>query len=158
VAWRLGTSDTEYNRSSLLTLDSNIVFLVKKPSSPVQCHTQVSEDNHDVMLSKVSMNPSLSPPRWLKWFPAVSIFLYYTFGVLTFGVGRAQTFATCLLFPLDFTAAGGVGLTSGTTRTFYAIYLEGAVTLAAISVSILQVSASRGLTDLGLKLGLLTNS
>jgi hypothetical protein len=94
----------------------------------------------------------------LKWFPAVSIFLYYSFGVLIFGVSRAQPFAACLLFPLDFTAAGGVGLTSGPIRTFYAIYLEGAVTLAAVSVSILQVSASRGLTDLGLKFGLLTNS
>jgi hypothetical protein len=130
----------------------------------VQHHIPASEDHisaidtNNVRQSKVSMNPSLSPPQWLKWFPAVSIFLYYIFGVLVFGVGRTQPFAACLLFPLDFTAAGGVGLTSGTTRTFYAIYLEGAVTLAAISVSILQVTASRGLTDLGLKLGLLTNS
>ena len=109
-------------------------------------------------VSGKNVNPSLSPPRWLKWFPPAAILIYYLLGVLLFGVGRSQPFAACLLFPLDFTAAGGVGLTSGTVRTCYAIYLEGAVTLAAISVSVLQVSASRGLTDLGLKLGLLTNS
>ncbi|XP_021932189.1 uncharacterized protein LOC110835848 isoform X3 [Zootermopsis nevadensis] len=133
---------------------------VKKPSSPIQqtSEDQISAIDTNIKPTKVNANPSVSPPRWLKWFPAVSIFLYYTFGVLIFGVGRAQPFAACLLFPLDFTAAGGVGLTSGPLRTFYAIYLEGAVTLAAISVSILQVSASRGLTDLGLKFGLLTNS
>ncbi|XP_069703305.1 uncharacterized protein [Periplaneta americana] len=139
-------------------------YKVKKIASPVHRDMHATEDQissidtNNVRHSKTSMNPSLSPPRWLKWFPAASIFLYYLCGVLIFGVGRAQPFAACLLFPLDFTAAGGVGLTSGTIRTFYAIYLEGAVTLAAISVSILQVSASRGLTDLGLKLGLLTNS
>jgi hypothetical protein len=139
-------------------------FPVKKPSSPVQQHNQAPEDqisavdSNSIRVSKINMNPYITPPRWLKWFPAASIFLYYLFGMLVFGVGRAQPFSACLLFPLDFTAAGGVGLTSGTVRTFYAIYLEGAVTLAAVSVSILQVSASRGLTDLGLKFGLLTNS
>ncbi|PSN49141.1 hypothetical protein C0J52_14887 [Blattella germanica] len=134
-----------------------------KAPTPVQRDSHIPEPQMaTIEINNVSqcksVNPSLSPPRWLKWFPAVTIILYYVFGVLVFGVGRAQPFAACLLFPLDFTAAGGVGLTSGAVRTCYAIYLEGAVTLAAIAVSILQVSASRGLTDLGLKLGLLTNS
>nr|CAD7393569.1 unnamed protein product [Timema cristinae] len=98
------------------------------------------------------------PPRWLKWLPAVSIATYYLAGVLMFGVGRSRSLSDCLLFPLDFTAAGGVGLTPGCIRIFYAMYLEGAVALAAITVAILQVSAAKGMTELGLKLGLLTNS
>ncbi|KAJ9590758.1 hypothetical protein L9F63_016274 [Diploptera punctata] len=136
----------------------------RKSASPIQRESHIPIDPATSLevagftQSKISVNPSLSPPRWLKWFPPAAILLYYILGVLIFGVGRSQPFAACLLFPLDFTAAGGVGLTSGTVRTCYAIYLEGAVTLAAISVSVLQVSASRGLTDLGLKLGLLTNS
>lgn len=62
------------------------------------------------------------------------------------------------MFPLDFTAAGGVANVKGQVRIFYALYLEVAVTLAAIVVSLLQASASRGIVDLGLKLGLLINT
>ncbi|XP_066990914.2 uncharacterized protein [Anabrus simplex] len=117
----------------------------------VSNESQVRETN-------IHFHPPFTPPCWLKCFPAISIAVYYTFGVLLFGAGRQRPFSACLLFPLDFTAAGGVGLTSSTIRTIYAIYLEGAVTLAAISVAVLQVSASKGLVNLGLKLGLLTNS
>lgn len=62
------------------------------------------------------------------------------------------------MFPLDFTAAGGVANVEGQIRIFYALYLETAVTLAAIVVSLLQASATRGIVDIGLKLGLLTNT
>ncbi|XP_063231876.1 uncharacterized protein LOC134536170 [Bacillus rossius redtenbacheri] len=101
---------------------------------------------------------AVTPPRWLKWLPALAILLYYTLGVLVFGLGRSRPLAACMLFPLDFTAAGGVGHTPGFVRVWYAIYLETAVMLAAISVSVVQMSASKGITNLGLKLGLLTNS
>lgn len=61
------------------------------------------------------------------------------------------------MFPLDFTAAGGVAKTPGYLRILYGLYLEFAVMLASLVVSLLQVSASRGIINLGLKLGLLTN-
>lgn len=62
------------------------------------------------------------------------------------------------MFPLDFTAAGGVANVEAQVRLFYALYLEMAVTLAAVVVSLLQASASRGIVDLGVKLGLLINT
>lgn len=62
------------------------------------------------------------------------------------------------MFPLDFTAAGGVANVEGQVRIFYALYLEMAMTLATIVVSLLQASASRGIVDVGLKLGLLINT
>lgn len=62
------------------------------------------------------------------------------------------------MFPLDFTAAGGVANVEGQIRIFYALYLEVAVTLAAIVVSLLQASAGKGIIDLGLKLGVIINT
>ncbi|KAB0800052.1 hypothetical protein PPYR_07932 [Photinus pyralis] len=100
--------------------------------------------------------------KWLngliKWFPLVSILFYYTLGAILFGFARQRSVVDSLLFPLDFTPAGGVAKTSGLVRVFYALYLEVAVVLAATIVSIIQTSATRGVVDLGLKLGLLTNT
>lgn len=62
------------------------------------------------------------------------------------------------MFPLDFTAAGGVANVEGQVRIFYALYLEVAVTLAAIVVSLLQASTSKGIVNLGLKLGVVINT
>lgn len=62
------------------------------------------------------------------------------------------------MFPLDFTAAGGVANVDGHVRILYALYLEVAVTLAATVVSLLQASAGRGIVDVGLNLGLLINT
>ncbi|XP_022901546.1 uncharacterized protein [Onthophagus taurus] len=95
---------------------------------------------------------------WLKWLPLIAVLFYYAIGVALFGVLRSRGVVDSLMFPLDFTAAGGVAKTSGVVRIFYALYLEFAVTLAAIIVSLVQVTATRGFIDLGLKLGLLTNN
>lgn len=97
-------------------------------------------------------------PRWLKLFPFLSILFYYLLGVGLFGFARRRDPVACFMFPLDFTAAGGVANVDGQIRIFYALYLETAVTLAAIVVSLLQASATRGIVDIGLKLGLLTNT
>lgn len=101
---------------------------------------------------------STSPTRLTKWFPILSILFYYLLGVTLFGLVRKRCFIDSLMFPLDFTAAGGVGKTSGHVRIFYALYLEIAVMLAATIVSLLQASASKGIVNLGLRLGLLTNA
>lgn len=78
-------------------------------------------------------------------------------GVILFGFARQRDVVDCFMFPLDFTAAGGVAKTPGYLRILYGLYLEFAVMLASLVVSLLQVSASRGIINLGLKLGLLTN-
>lgn len=78
--------------------------------------------------------------------------------MILFGVARQRDAVDCFMFPLDFTAAGGLGKTPGYLRILYGLYLEFAVTLASLVVSLLQVSASRGIINLGLKLGLLTNT
>lgn len=109
-------------------------------------------------LASTNVTDETQHARWIKWLPLVLILTYYTLGVILFGVVRSRDLVDCLMFPLDFTAAGGVGKTSGSVRIFYAIYLEIAVTIAAIVVSLIQVSASRGIVDLGLRLGLLTNT
>lgn len=96
--------------------------------------------------------------RWLKWLPLFAILVYYLVGVILFGFVRYRGIVDSLMFPLDFTATGGVAKTSGHVRIFYALYLEVAVTLAAIIVSLVQVTATRGFIDLGLRLGLLTNT
>lgn len=96
--------------------------------------------------------------RLIKWFPFLSVLLYYTLGAILFGFVRQRSVVDSLMFPLDFTAAGGVAKTSAHIRIFYALYLEIAVMLAATIVSLLQVSATRGIVDLGLRLGLLTNT
>lgn len=97
-------------------------------------------------------------PKLLKWFPFIGIFIYFVMGVLLFGVARCHSFSDSLMFPLEFTVAGGVALTPGYVRVLYALYLEGAVVWTAITVSVLQVSATQGLTNIGLKYNLLTNS
>ncbi|GLH07050.1 TWiK family of potassium channels protein 7, partial [Gryllus bimaculatus] len=62
-----------------------------------------------------------------------------------------RPFAACLLFPLDFTATGGVGRVAGALRAVYALYLEGAVLLAFTGVALHRADAARGLTALGLR-------
>lgn len=100
---------------------------------------------------------STSQPIWLKWFPVIAIVTYYTLGVILFGFVRQRNVVDCLMFPIDFTAAGGVAQLPGYVRILYGLYLEFAVMLASLIVSLLQVSASRGIINLGLRLGLLTN-
>lgn len=102
--------------------------------------------------------PSTPKPFWLKYFPFLCVAFYYLLGVILFGFVRQRNPIDCFMFPLDFTAAGGVANVEGQTRLFYALYLELAVTLAATVVSLLQTSASRGIVDIGLRLGLLTNT
>lgn len=97
-------------------------------------------------------------PRWLKWFPLVAIVVYYLLGVALFGFGRGRDPVHSFMFPLDFTASGGVASVPGVIRIFYALYLEVAVTLAALVVSLVQASAGKGIVDVGLKWGLLTNT
>jgi len=84
------------------------------------------------------------------------VVIYYVLGVLCFGIARSRPIAASLLFPLDFTAAGGLSTIVGYVRILYGLYLEGAVTIAAIMVAILRVSATQSLTNIGLKYGLLT--
>lgn len=97
-------------------------------------------------------------PLWLKWFPLVAIAVYYLLGVALFGFGRGRDPVHSFMFPLDFTASGGVASVPGMIRIFYALYLEVAVTLAALIVSLVQASAGKGIVDVGLKWGLLTNT
>jgi len=107
----------------------------------------------------VHSETSIKQPLWLlKWFPLLSISFYYSIGAILFGFVRQRSVIDSLMFPLDFTATGGVAKTSGHVRIFYALYLEVAVMLAATIVSLLQASATRGIIDLGLRLGLLTNT
>lgn len=75
--------------------------------------------------------------------------------MIGFGAGRSRPLAASVLFPLDFTAAGGLATTSSAVRIIYGLYLEGAVTLAAITIAVLRVSASESLTNIGLKYNLL---
>lgn len=103
--------------------------------------------------------PTSAPqPRWLKLFPFLAIASYYLMGVVLFGFVRDRGPADSFMFPLDFTAAGGVALVNGHVRILYALYLEVAVTLAAFVLSLIQASASRGIVDVGLRLGILTNT
>lgn len=83
---------------------------------------------------------------------------YYLLGVILFGLVRERNCVDSILFPLEFTAAGGVAKTLGYIRILYALYLETAVTLAATIVALFQTSASQGIVNLGLRFGLLTNT
>ncbi|KAK0093293.1 hypothetical protein PV326_013887 [Microctonus aethiopoides] len=94
-------------------------------------------------------------PRWVKVMPFIWIAIYYSIGMIGFGAGRSRPLAASVLFPLDFTAAGGLATTSSVVRIIYGLYLEGAVTLAAITIAVLRVSASESLTNIGLKYNLL---
>lgn len=103
--------------------------------------------------------PSMSePPKWLKWLPCIAILIYYLTGVILFGVARSRDAVHAFMFPLDFTASGGVANVPGVIRICYALYLEVAVTLAAFAVSLIQASAGKGIVDVGLRWGLLTNT
>ncbi|XP_011860972.1 PREDICTED: uncharacterized protein LOC105558074 isoform X2 [Vollenhovia emeryi] len=98
-----------------------------------------------VQLSNTESSYSRRMPRWIK--------------IMSFvGTARSRPIADSLLFPLDFTAAGGLSTTAGHVRILYGLYLEGAVTIAAIVVAILRVSATQSLTNVGLKYGLLTEA
>lgn len=80
---------------------------------------------------------------------------YYILGILCFGVARSRPIEASVLFPLDFTAAGGLSTIVGYMRILYGLYLEGAVAIAAIVVAMLRVSATQSLTNIGQKYGLL---
>ncbi|XP_011503039.1 PREDICTED: uncharacterized protein LOC105366330 [Ceratosolen solmsi marchali] len=98
---------------------------------------------------------SIPMPTWVKVLPYIAMGAYYILGILCFGAARLKPFSESLLFPLEFTAAGGLSTIVGYVRILYSIYLEGAVTLAAIAVAVLKVSATQSLTNIGLKYGLL---
>lgn len=106
----------------------------------------------------LEMMDTLPVPKWVKAAPFFCIAVYYSLGIICFGAARMRPVAASLLFPLDFTAAGGLATTSGHVRILYALYLEGAVTIAAVAVAILKVSATQSLTNIGLKYGLLTHA
>ncbi|XP_024869546.1 potassium channel subfamily K member 10-like isoform X1 [Temnothorax curvispinosus] len=111
-----------------------------------------------VQLGNTESNYSKRMPRWIKILSFVGSVAYYILGVLCFGIARSRPIAASVLFPLDFTAAGGLSTTAGHVRILYGLYLEGAVTIAAIMVAILRVSATQSLTNIGLKYGLLTEA
>lgn len=79
-------------------------------------------------------------------------------GIVCFGIARSRPIAASVLFPLDFTAAGGLSTIVGHVRILYGLYLEGAVTIAAFAVAVLRVSATQNLTNIGLKYGLLVEA
>ncbi|XP_072750998.1 uncharacterized protein [Anoplolepis gracilipes] len=109
-----------------------------------------------VRLDNMESNCSTMPkPRWVKVLPFVCSIAYYILGILCFGIARSRPIAASMLFPLDFTAAGGLSTIAGHVRILYGLYLEGAVTIAAIVVAVLRVSATQSLTNIGLKYGLL---
>ncbi|XP_018405142.1 PREDICTED: uncharacterized protein LOC108781618, partial [Cyphomyrmex costatus] len=109
-----------------------------------------------VQLNNAESSYSRRMPRWIKILSFVGTVTYYILGVLCFGIARSRPIAASLLFPLDFTAAGGLSIIVGHIRILYGLYLEGAVTIAAIIVAILRVSTTQSLTNIGLKYGLLT--
>lgn len=104
---------------------------------------------------QTELSCSAPVPKWVKAVPFAFIGGYYLLGILCFGVARSRPLAASVLFPLDFTAAGGLSTTLGHVRIFYGLYLEGAVTIAAFVVAVLRVSATQSLTNIGLKYGLL---
>ncbi|KAK2574941.1 hypothetical protein KPH14_008706 [Odynerus spinipes] len=118
-----------------------------------------ASDDKDTRQDTTEVHCSPPPvPKWVKAVPFVCIGGYYILGVLCFGIARSRPLAASVLFPLDFTAAGGLSTTRGYVRVFYAIYLEGAVVIAAVAVAVLRVSATQSLTNVGLKYGLLTEA
>ncbi|CAK9828144.1 TWiK family of potassium channels protein 7 [Anthophora retusa] len=94
-------------------------------------------------------------PRWVKVVPFVCVGSYYLLGIVCFGAARSRPIASSILFPLDFTAAGGLSTITGHVRILYGLYLEGAVTIIAVAVAVLRVSATQSLNNIGLKYGLL---
>ncbi|XP_053984049.1 uncharacterized protein LOC128893663 isoform X2 [Hylaeus anthracinus] len=97
-------------------------------------------------------------PKWLKVVPFVWGGSYYLLGILCFGVARSRPIAASVLFPLDFTAAGGLSTIVGYVRILYGFYLEGAVAIAAIALAVLRVSTTQTWTGIGLKYNLLVEA
>lgn len=81
--------------------------------------------------------------------------MYYTMGIICFGIARSQSFPDAVLFPLDFTVAGGLSTISGHIRVCYGLFLEGAVIFTAFAVAVIKVSATQSMTNVGLRYGLL---
>ncbi|XP_043258804.1 uncharacterized protein LOC122401016 [Colletes gigas] len=94
-------------------------------------------------------------PKWVKIVPFVCLGSYYLMGIMCFGVARHRPIAASVLFPLDFTAAGGLSTILGHVRVLYGFYLEGIVAITSIALAVLRVSATQNLTNIGLKYGLL---
>ncbi|XP_050464614.1 potassium channel subfamily K member 10-like isoform X1 [Cataglyphis hispanica] len=109
----------------------------------------------DLRHKNVESYSTMPMPRWVKVLPFACSIAYYILGILCFGIARSRPIAASVLFPLDFTAAGGLSTIVGHVRILYGLYLEGAVIIAAIVVAVLRVSATQSLTNIGLKYGLL---
>ncbi|XP_033212201.1 uncharacterized protein LOC117169803 [Belonocnema kinseyi] len=132
----------------LLVLNVGLLLAVR-----LQWYAITRKNKHKDM----EMMNSLPVPKWVKAVPFYCIASYYLMGIMCFGLARLRPVAASILFPLDFTAAGGLATTSGHIRIFYALYLEGAVMIAAAAVAILQVSATQSFINIGFKYGLLTH-
>lgn len=138
----------------LLIMNIGILLAVRLQRYAI---TKLPDDDTRQDTTEVSCSQP-SVPKWVKAVPFVCIGGYYVLGVLCFGTARSRPLAASVLFPLDFTTAGGLSTTSGYVRILYAIYLEGAVVIAAVAVAVLRVSATQSLTNVGLKYGLLTEA
>ncbi|XP_070517767.1 uncharacterized protein [Cardiocondyla obscurior] len=73
----------------------------------------------NVQLSNTEPSYARRMPRCIKILSFVGSVAYYILGVLCFGIARSRPLAASVLFPLDFTAAGGLSTTAGHVRILY---------------------------------------
>ncbi|CAH4034964.1 unnamed protein product [Pieris brassicae] len=88
----------------------------------------------------------------------VAICFYYLLGVVAFGVIRTKNIMDSLLFPLEFTTAGGLEFVESSTRVLYGLYIEGAMCLLAYTLATIRRYGSDTVTDLANNYRLLVTS
>ncbi|XP_047508451.1 uncharacterized protein LOC125051881 [Pieris napi] len=113
--------------------------------SPVNCrHFETSTPSNNIRrvisccLGKCFMGRGLP----------VAICFYYLLGVVAFGVLRTNNIMDSLLFPLEFTTAGGLEFVESSARVLYGLYIEGAMCLLAYTLATIRRNGSDTVTDL----------
>ncbi|XP_013171697.1 PREDICTED: uncharacterized protein LOC106120803 [Papilio xuthus] len=78
----------------------------------------------------------------------MSLALYYTFGVVVFGVLRDRTPLETVMFPLEFTTTGGLENVNSHIRMLYGFYVEGAMCLLACALANIRRFSSNPVSSL----------
>ncbi|KAL4703561.1 hypothetical protein ACJJTC_006120 [Scirpophaga incertulas] len=90
------------------------------------------------------------------YFLPVAAILYYTTGIISFGLLRGRDPVDSAMFPLEFKATGGLELVENHVRILYAVYTEGVALLLACAVAALRRHSLNTISDLSERYRLFT--
>ncbi|XP_026330986.1 uncharacterized protein LOC113238354 isoform X2 [Hyposmocoma kahamanoa] len=81
----------------------------------------------------------------------LTIFSYYVFGLLIFGLTRNKAVSEMVMFPLEFTTTGGLEKVESHVRILYGLYVEGAMMVLACALDSVRRHSGSAAASMSLK-------